>query len=110
MSDCLSCLVVHQLAAPARGMIQWVHDISHISVRTGASGDKVSSVPTKRCDLQALRRPCAGLAGGRRKNLVTDSSFSGTYGGSIMRVTETMTSIELVTDAELVAACLAGDR
>ena len=27
-----------------------------------------------------------------------------------MRVTETMTSIELITDAELVAACLAGDR
>src|SRR5205807_6638366 len=27
-----------------------------------------------------------------------------------MRVAETMTSIELVTDAELVAACLAGDR
>src|SRR5256885_15239046 len=27
-----------------------------------------------------------------------------------MRVAETMTSIELITDADLVAACLAGDR
>src|SRR5690242_21758599 len=38
-----ACLVVDQLAASVEGMIQWLHNILHISTRTSASGDKVSS-------------------------------------------------------------------
>jgi len=55
-------------------------------------------------------RPRVGLVGGRRKILVTGSSFQGTYRGSMMHMAENMRSIELVTDAELVSACLAGER
>jgi len=59
-------------------MIQWSHDLSLISGRTSASGDKISSALTQWSDVQALRQLRVRLAGGGRKNLVTDSSFSGT--------------------------------
>src|SRR5690349_15142386 len=47
MSVCFNCLVVDQLAASVVGMIQWLHNILHISTRISASGDKVSSEPAK---------------------------------------------------------------
>jgi RNA polymerase sigma factor (sigma-70 family) len=44
------------------------------------------------------------------KNFVTGSCFSGTYSYPIMNTPKSMPSLEVTSDAELVAACLAGDR
>src|SRR5262245_17672113 len=48
--------------------------------------------------------------GGSEKYFVTASNFSGTCFWNIVRAAEPMNTRELVTDAELVTACLAGDR
>jgi len=70
-------------------MIQWLRDISLISGQTSAAGDNISSALTKWCDVQALRQLHARLAGGRRKYLVTNSTFSGTYMWINMSVAKT---------------------
>ncbi len=63
MSDGFSGLIVNHPAASVGGRFQWLHSISLIGVRTRATGDKVSFVPAKGCDFQALGRLRAQPAG-----------------------------------------------
>jgi len=77
--------------------------------------------PSRRADSARMQRPGESDAvlpspslshHGRtvERNHVTGSCFSGTYRQSTMRPSNSMPSIEVVSDADLVAACLAGDR